>query len=120
MLLVNSQVGAWLAWIIIILPYGLLGWLSQTEAGASILLMCATTTGASGVLLLALSRLHFKEISFITIALLLCSAGGVCVYIFGTAAVPYARSVGSITIVLPLLVGCLCLASTAAIPSQYR
>jgi hypothetical protein len=107
-MLVKSQVGVWLTWIFIILPYVVLGWLGQTEAGASILLMGATSCGASGALLLALSRRYFKELSFMSIALLLCSAGGACVYLFGAVAVPYARSVGTTIIILPLIVGGLC------------
>jgi hypothetical protein len=107
-MLVKSQVGTWLTWIFVILPYVVLGWLGQTEAGASILLMCATSCGASGALLLALSRRHFKELSFMSIALLLCSASGVAVYLFGSVAVPYARIVGTTIIVLPLVVGGLC------------
>lgn len=107
-MLVKSQVGTWLTWFFIILPYVLLGWLGQKEAGTSIILLFATSCATSGALLLALSRRYFKELSFMTIALLLCSAAGACVYLFGAAAVPYARSVGTTIIVLPLIVGGLC------------
>jgi hypothetical protein len=107
-MLVKSQVGTWLTWFAIILPYVVLGWLDQTAAGVSILFLGATSCGASGALLFALSRRYFKELSLMTIALLLCGAGGVCVYLFGEAAVPYARSLGTILIVLPLIVGGLC------------
>jgi hypothetical protein len=59
-------------------------------------------------LLLTLSRRHLKELSFVTIALLLCSAVGVCVYLFGAVAMSHARIVGATLIVLPLIVGGLC------------
>jgi hypothetical protein len=107
-MLVKSQMGTWLTWIFIILPYVVLGWFGQREAGASILLLCATSCASSGALLLTLSRRYFKELSFMNIALGLCSAGGACLYLFGPAAVPYARSVGTTIIVLPLIVGGLC------------
>jgi hypothetical protein len=107
-MLVKSQMSAWLMWVFIILPYVALGWLGQTTAGAYIFLLCATSCGASGTLLLTLSRRHLKELSFVTIALLLCSAVGVCVYLFGAVAMSHARIVGATLIVLPLIVGGLC------------
>ena len=107
-MLVKSQVGTWLTWIVIILPYVILGWLDQSAAGASILFLGATSCGATGAFLLALSRRHFKELSWMSIALLLCSAAGVCVYLLGAAAMSYATSLGMALIVLPLIFGGLC------------
>jgi hypothetical protein len=104
-MIVKSQVGTWLAWIFIILPFVVLGWLGQTEAAASILILFATSCGASGALLLALSSRYFKEVSFMRIAALLCSACGACLFLFGSAMVSWARIVGATIIVLPLIMG---------------
>lgn len=106
-LIVECQIGVWLTWVLVILPFVVLGWLGRLEAGASILLLFATSCGASGALLFTLSRPHIKELSASTILLLLCAACGVASYFFGVVALPYARALGIGLIVLPLIIGAL-------------
>jgi hypothetical protein len=106
-LIIMCQIGVWLTWVLIILPFIVFGWLGRLEAGASILLLFATSCGASGALLFALSRPHIKELSASTILLLLCAACGVACYFFGVVALPYARALGIGLILLPLIIGAL-------------
>jgi hypothetical protein len=106
-LIVKCQIGVWLAWVLIILPFVVLGWLGRLEAGASILLLFATSCGASGALLFTVSLPHIKELSASTILLLLCAACGVASYFFGVVALPHARALGIGLILLPLIIGAL-------------
>jgi hypothetical protein len=104
-LIVKCQVGAWITWILIILPFSVLGWLGRLETGVSILFLAATSCGGSGAFLFALSRPHTKPTSATTILLLLCAACGVGFVLFGEIAVPHARILGASLIVLPLIIG---------------
>jgi hypothetical protein len=106
-LLVTCQAGVWLAWLLIILPFVVLGWLGRLEAGISIVLLFATSCGGTGAFLVAISRPRCKELSASTVALLLCSAVGVVAFLIGLAEANYARVLGMSLVVLPLIIGAL-------------
>ena len=104
-LIVKCQAGAWLTWILIILPFAAFRWLGMLQVGTSILLLFATSCGTTGSLLLTLSRPYVKPVSISTIVLLLCGACGVTAMYFGVVAEPSALVAGMGLILLPLLVG---------------
>jgi hypothetical protein len=104
-LIIQSQAGVWLTWILIILPFAVLRWLGPLQVGASILLLFAASCGTSGTLLVTLSRPLIKPISIPTIVLLLCTACGVIAFYYGVVAEPSARILGIGLIVMPLIVG---------------
>jgi hypothetical protein len=115
-LIVRCQAGVWLTWILIILPFAVLGWLGTLQVGTSILLLFATSCGTSGALLFTLSRPYVKPVSISTIVLLLCGACGVAAIYFGVVAEPSALVAGIGLILLPLLVGA---ASFSLRPLQF-
>jgi hypothetical protein len=104
-LIVKCQIGAWVTWLAIILPFVVVGWLGPTEAGASILCLFATSCGLSGALLYAMSRPVLKEPSYSTVCLLLVSVAGVVTVLTGAIIMPYSGAVGIGLVLLPLLIG---------------
>jgi hypothetical protein len=109
-LIVESQIGTWLGWSAISLPFYLLGWGGPTEARVCVLIMVGASSGAGGSLLVALSRKSNKEISLVTIALLLCCSVGVATYLSGSEFITHARILGAFMIGGPLIIGVLCFA----------
>lgn len=104
-LIVQCQMGAWVTWLAIILPFVILGWLGPIEAGASILCAFATSCGSSGALLYAMARPNVKVPSYSTVCLLLVSVAGVAAFLVGEMITPYYRIIGLGLILLPLLIG---------------
>jgi hypothetical protein len=104
-LMLQSQMGTWIIWVLVTLPAYFLGWVAEGEVGVSLLLLCAAGCGACGSFLVALSRRQLKEWSIATIALLLCCAGGAAMYEFGTPILYFPRVLGAAMIVGPLVLG---------------
>jgi hypothetical protein len=112
----ERQSGTWAVWLLVSLPAWFLGWIESKELVTSVLIMVAAGCGASGTLLLVLSRKVLKEVSLLTIVSLLCGAGGAVVYLFGSAGMAHAQIVGVGMILVPLAVGAL---SFATRPLQF-
>jgi hypothetical protein len=81
------------------------GWVSVEEVLATTVIMFAASSGATGALLLTLSRKVFKELSFLTIAILTCGAVGAAVFLVGDEAIAHGQMFGLLLIIVPLVVG---------------
>jgi hypothetical protein len=106
-IILERQSGAWAAWILISLFATVLGWVSVEELFICVVIMIAAGSCATGALMLALSRRVFKEISLLTIAMLLCGAAGTGVFLVGDDAIAYGQILGLSLILVPIAVGTL-------------
>jgi len=106
-IILERQSGAWAAWILISLFATVLGWVSVEELFICVVIMIAAGSCATGALMLALSRKVFKEISLLTIAMLLCGAVGTGMFLVGDDAIAYGQILGLSLILVPIAVGTL-------------
>jgi len=106
-IILERQSGTWAAWILVSLFATVLGWVGVEELFTSIVIMIAASSCASGALLLAMSRKVFKEVSLLTIAMLLCGAVGTVVFLVGTDGMAEGQMLGLILILVPPAAGAL-------------
>lgn len=106
-MILQSQLGTWITWTLITVPFYLVGWVSEDEATLCMLVMCAMSCAACASVLVMLSLRKFKEVSIVTIILCLCCAAGVAIEQFGSIILAYPRALGSVLIVGPLILGVL-------------
>jgi hypothetical protein len=101
--MLQSQIGTWLAWSLLILPAFSLGWVDETYLTISVVALLAGSCGAVGSLLFSLSGRESKEISALTVMTLLTCAAGVAVYVWGSEFLSYPRVIGLCLILGPVL-----------------
>jgi hypothetical protein len=104
-IIVERQSGTWAAWILISLFATVLGWVGVEELFICVVIMIAAGSCATGALMLALSRKVFKEVSLLTIAMLMCGAVGTGVFLVGDDAIAHGQMFGLGLILVPIAVG---------------
>jgi hypothetical protein len=104
-IILERQGGTWAAWTLVSLLASVFGWVSVDEIFATTVIMIAASSCATGALLLSLSRKVFKELSFFTIAMLMCGAVGAAVFLVGEDGIAYGQMFGLVLILVPPVVG---------------
>jgi hypothetical protein len=104
-IILERQGGTWAAWTLVTLLVSVFGWVRVEEVFTTTAMMIAASACATGTLLLSLSRKAFKELSFLTIAMLMCGAVGVAVFLVGDDGIPHGQMLGLVLILVPPVVG---------------
>jgi uncharacterized membrane protein YfcA len=104
-IILERQGGTWAAWTLVTLLVSVFGWVRVEEVFTTTAMMIAASACATGTLLLSLSRKAFKELSFLTIAMLMCAAVGVAVFLVGDDGIPHGQMLGLVLILVPPVVG---------------
>lgn len=103
--ILERQGGMWAAWILVSVLVSVLDWVSVQEVFTTTAIMIAASSCATGALLLSLSRKAFKELSFLTIAMVMCGATGTVVFLVGDDAIARGQLLGLVLILVPPVVG---------------
>jgi hypothetical protein len=106
-IILERQSGTWAGWILISLFATVLGWVGVEELFICVVIMIAASSCATGALMFALSRKVFKEVSLLSIAMLMCGAGGTGVFLVGDDAIAHGQILGLSLILVPIALGSL-------------